>query len=109
MKKSAIVRAMIVKAKAQGLTPVDIVTEVMSELGFPRQLARAYINNNWTKVAAPAVEQPAKGPSMTKDAVRKREARARAKAAKELAAAVAAGCELDPVSDVSTVAQPAVN
>lgn len=100
MKKSAIVRAMIVKAKAQGLTPVDIVTEVMSELGFPRQLARAYINNNWSKVeAAPAVEQPTKGPSMTKDAIRKREARARAKAAKELAAAVAAGCELDPVAD----------
>jgi hypothetical protein len=96
MKKSAAVRAMILKAKAQGLTPVDIVTEVMSELGFHRQLARAYINNNWSKVEAPVEQaQPAKGPSMTKDAVRKREARARARAARELAQAQAEGCLRD--------------
>lgn len=100
MKKSAVVRAMILKAKAQGLTPVDIVTEVMSELGFPRQLARAYINNNWSKVEAPVeLAQPTKGPSMTKDAVRKREARARAKAARELAQAQAEGC----LQDLSTL------
>jgi hypothetical protein len=109
MKKSAIVRNMIATAKAQGLTAQDIIGAVISDLGFQRQLARTYVKNNWDKVAAapavaaaaPAVEAaaPAAGLSMSKDAVRKREARARAKAAKEIAAAEAAGCEMDPVAD----------
>lgn len=108
MKKSAIVRNMIATAKAQGLTAQDIIGAVMNDLGFQRQLARTYVTNNWDKVtaapaveaAAPAVEaKPAKALSMTKDAIRKREARARAKAAKEIAAAQAAGCEMDPVAD----------
>lgn len=100
MKKSALVRNMIATAKAQGLTAQDIVEAVMSDLGFARQLARAYINNNWDKVevAAPAAK-PAKGLSMSKDAIRKREARARAKAEKELAAAVAAGCQAEPAEE----------
>lgn len=108
MKKSAMVREMIATAKAQGLTAQDIITAVMSDLGFQRQLARAYVNNNWDKVeaAAPAAEKPAKALSMSKDAVRKREARARAKAAKELAAAQAAGCEADPMEDVNYVGHP---
>ncbi len=104
MTKSAIVREMIAQAKAQGLTAEDIVTAVMSDMGFARQLARAYVNNNWTKVAEPVgIIKPAKGPSMTKDAVRKREARARAKAARELAAAQTAGAEFDP-----STAEPAL-
>lgn len=107
MKKSAIVRNMIATAKAQGLSAQDIITAVMSDLGFQRQLARAYINNNWDKVEVTvAAEKPAKVLSMSKDAVRKREARARAKAAKELAAAQAAGCEMDPMDDVNYVGHP---
>jgi hypothetical protein len=101
MKKSATVRNMIATAKAQGLTAQDIIGAVMNDLGFQRQLARTYVVNNWDKVtAAPAVEaKPAKALSMSKDAIRKREARARAKAAAEIAAAQAAGCEMDPVAD----------
>lgn len=107
MKKSAMVRNMIATAKAQGLTAQDIIGAVMNDLGFQRQLARTYVVNNWDKVvaapveaAAPAPEaKPAKALSMSKDAIRKREARARAKAAKEIAAAQAAGCEMDPVAD----------
>ena len=100
MKKSAIVRNMIATAKAQGLTAQDIIGAVMSDLGFQRQLARAYVNNNWDKVEVPAAaEKPKKELSMSKDAIRKREARARAKAAKAVAEAVEAGCEMDPVAD----------
>ena len=104
MKKSALVRNMIATAKAQGLTAQDIVQAVMSDLGFQRQLARAYVNNNWDKVeaAAPA----AKGLSMSKDAIRKREARAKAKAAREAALAVEQGAEFDPMEDVNYVGHP---
>ena len=107
MKKSAIVRNMIATAKAQGLTAQDIIGAVMEDLGFQRQLARAYVNNNWDKVEAPvAAAAPKKELSMSKDAIRKREARAKAKAAKELAAAVEAGCEMDPMEDVNYVGHP---
>jgi len=122
MKKSQIVRNMIANAKAQGIDAQEIISAVISDLGFQRQLARAYVTNNWDKVeslaeAAPAVavespvvavespvvaeEAPAadKAPSMSKSAIQKREARARAKAAKEIAEAAAAGCEVDPVAD----------
>ena len=101
MKKSEIVRNMIAEAKTQGLTAQDIITAVMNDLGFKRQLARAYINNNWDKVnAAPKVEvRVGKELSMSKDAIRKREARARAKAAKAMA-------EADPMDDVNYVGHP---
>ena len=79
MKKSELVRNMIAEAKANGLTANDVIAAVMADIGFQRQLARAYVNNNWGKVAV--VEKAKKALSMTKDAIRKREARARAKAA----------------------------
>ena len=79
MKKSELVRSMIAQAKASGLTADDVISAVMADIGFQRQLARAYVNNNWGKVAV--VEKAKKALSMTKDAIRKREARARAKAA----------------------------
>ena len=94
MKKSEQVRAAIADAKSKGLTQEDVITAIRQATGFGRRLARAYVLNNWDKVevtakpakaakkavakAAPAVA----GLSMSKDAIRKREARARAKAAK---------------------------
>jgi hypothetical protein len=125
MKKSEIVRNMIAVAKSQGVDAQEIINAVISDLGFQRQLARAYVTNNWNKVEAkPAVIAPAvteeahavtdevaeeaahaeahaadKAPSMSKSAIQKREARARAKAAREVAEAAAAGCEVDPVAD----------
>lgn len=84
MKKSELVRKMISDAKAAGLTADDVIAAVMNDIGFQRQLARAYVNNNWPKVeveltpVAPTAVRPAL--SMSKDAIRKREARARAKA-----------------------------
>jgi len=78
MKKSEVVRNMIAQAKAAGLTADDVIAAVMSDIGFQRQLARAYVNNNWGKVTV--VETAKKALSMTKDAIRKREARARARA-----------------------------
>ena len=99
MKKSAIVRGLIANAKAQGLSAQDVIEAVMNDTGFQRQLARVYVNNNWSKVeAAQPAAKPAKALSMSKDAIRKREARARAKAAKEIAAAQAAGCVMDPAA-----------
>jgi len=100
MTKAELVRAMIFGAKAQGHTADALIASVMEQMGFARQLARTYINNNWDKVTAPivvavetvvetvetAVEavpaQQSKTLSMSKDAIRKREARARAAAAK---------------------------
>jgi hypothetical protein len=97
MTKAELVRAMIFGAKAQGHTADALIASVMEQMGFARQLARTYINNNWDKVTAPivvtvetvvetAVEavpaQQNKTLSMSKDAIRKREARARAAAAK---------------------------
>ena len=96
MTKAELVRAMIFGAKAQGQTADALIAGVMDQFGFARQLARTYIKNNWDKVAAPivvavetvetAVEavpaQQNKTLSMSKDAIRKRLARARAAAAK---------------------------
>lgn len=79
MKKAELVRSMIAQAKTNGLTAEDVIAAVMADIGFQRQLARAYVNNNWGKVAI--VEKAKKALSMTKDAIRKREARAKAKAA----------------------------
>lgn len=93
MTKANQVREMIAQAKAKQLDAASLIKPVMEKFGFHRQLARAYINNNWDKVAAAVIEpevisKPAKTLSMSKDAIRKREARARAKAA-AVAAAVA--------------------
>ncbi len=106
MKKSTLVRNMIAQAKAQNLTAQEIISAVMNDLGFQRQLARTYVINNWDKVVAAPVllVAEAKGLSQSKDAVRKREARARAKAAK--IAAVAAGCVMGPMDDVNYVGHP---
>ena len=97
MKKSEQVRAAIADAKSKGLTQEDVITAIRQATGFGRRLARAYVLNNWDKVevtakpakaAKKAVAKAAKaapavaGLSMSKDAIRKREARARAKAAK---------------------------
>lgn len=94
MKKSEQVRAAIADAKSKGLTQEDVITAIREATGFGRRLARAYVLNNWDKVEAAAVVKQAKAKkavaapaegkqlSMSKDAIRKREARARAKAAK---------------------------
>lgn len=97
MKKSELVRAAIADAKSKKLSQEDVITAIREATGFGRRLARAYVLNNWDKVAAPkkAKAAPAKkaeavaekGLSMSKDAIRKREARARAKAAKAAEAA----------------------
>jgi hypothetical protein len=95
--KAKQVRNIIANAKSAGYEMEAVIQEVMAATGFRRQLARAYVNNNWDKVetlvaVVPVVElpvegKPAKTLSMTKDAIRKREARAAAKAAKEAVAA----------------------
>jgi hypothetical protein len=84
MKKSELVRQAIADAKSKQLSQEDVINAVREATGFGRRLARAYVLNNWDKVAAPKVQvtKTEKGLSMSKDAIRKREARARAKAAK---------------------------
>ena len=51
--KAAQVRNIIAAAKVDGLSSDDIVGAVMQCTGHKRQLARAYIKNNWPKVATP--------------------------------------------------------
>jgi hypothetical protein len=88
--KAQRVRDIIAAAKSSGQDQVSVIPAVMG-LGFARQLARAYIKANWDRaeaavlaapVAAPATPaaKPARTLSMTPDAIRKREARARAAA-----------------------------
>ncbi len=92
--KAQRVRDIIAAAKSSGQDQVSVIPAVMG-LGFARQLARAYIKANWDRaeaavlaapvaapVAAPAAPaaKPARTLSMTPDAIRKREARARAAA-----------------------------
>lgn len=59
MKKSEIVRNMIRDAKVAGMTGPDeaFITSVMEATGHPRQLARAYIKNNWPRVVLQAVAE----------------------------------------------------
>jgi hypothetical protein len=54
MSKSDLVRALIAASKTEGNTsPGDtLITQVMTECGFGRQLARTYVKNNWDKVEA---------------------------------------------------------
>jgi hypothetical protein len=92
--KAQQVRNIIAAAKSNGQDQVSVIPAVMG-LGFARQLARAYISNNWNRAeaavlaapvaAAPAAPaaKPARTLSMTPDAIRKREARARAALARE--------------------------
>ena len=92
MSKAKQVREMIAQAKARNEAADTLIAAVMAQFGFARQLARAYVKNNWDKVEAAvlvqqAVAKQARALSMSKDAIRKREKRAAAKAA---AAAVAA-------------------
>jgi hypothetical protein len=89
--KAQRVRDIIAAAKSNGQDQVSVIPAVMG-LGFARQLARAYIKSNWDRAeaavlaapvaAAPAAPaaKPARTLSMTPDAIRKREARARAAA-----------------------------
>lgn len=96
MTKAQQVRELIAAAKSQGRDAVSTIPAVMA-MGFKRQLARAYVRNNWNKVspaAQPAravVEaansKPSKQLSQSRDAVRKREARAAKKAAAAVLAA----------------------
>ena len=92
--KSQLVRDIIAQAKAQGQDAAAVLPAVM-QLGFARQLARAYIKGNWDRVeaavqVAATVRKAQRELSMSKDAIRKREARARAAAAKAAAAATVA-------------------
>ena len=91
--KAQRVRDIIAAAKSSGQDQVSVIPAVMG-LGFARQLARAYIKANWDRaeaavlaapvaaapVAAAPAAKPARTLSMTPDAIRKREARARAAA-----------------------------
>ena len=86
MRKSDTVRALIEQAKMEGLELPNnaLIQLVQDNTGFKRQLARAYIINNWNKVEAftiVPVEHAKEVLRRAKDAARKREARARAKAA----------------------------
>lgn len=95
MSKALQVREMIAQAKAQGNDAVSLIPAVM-QLGFKRQLARAYINNNWDRVEAAVIvveQKPAKALSMSRDAIRKREARAAKRAAAAAAAEAAPAVE----------------
>ena len=57
MSKATQVREMIATCKQQHDAPTEeLIVLVMDVCGFKRQLARAYINNNWTKVQATQVE-----------------------------------------------------
>lgn len=56
MKKSQQVRELIAAAKAAGQTQDSIIGAVMA-LDMQRQLARAYIKNNWDKVKVETTEQ----------------------------------------------------
>ena len=88
--KSKQVRTLIHVAKSNGATEVtnELIVAVMAELGFKRQLARAYVMNNWAKVevvAVPAID-PKLAAKRAKDAAAKRAKRAAAKAAEVVAA-----------------------
>ena len=92
--KAQRVRDIIAMAKANGGSHESVIPAVMG-LGFARQLARAYIKSNWDRaqaavlavapVAAAPAAKPARTLSMTPDAIRKREARARAAREAEMA------------------------
>lgn len=57
MSKANQVRELIANCKAANDAPTeDLIILVMDVCGFKRQLARAYINNNWEKVQ---VDRPA--------------------------------------------------
>ena len=49
-KKADIVRAMIASAKEANGNANTVIAEVMSQLGFAKALATAYVRNNWDKV-----------------------------------------------------------
>jgi len=91
MTKAQQVRSMIAQAKALQQTADDLLTQVMTELGFARQLARTYLKNNWDKVEAAVIAaaeaKPQRALSMSKDAIRKRELRAQKRAAAQQIAA----------------------
>ena len=88
MTKAQQVREMIALAKGRNEALETLIQPVMQQFGFARQLARAYLKNNWDKVEAKIQEvvaqKPTKTLSMSKDAIRKREARAAKKAAAQL-------------------------
>ena len=48
-KKADIVRAMIASAKEANGNANTVIAEVMSQLGFAKALATAYVRNNWDK------------------------------------------------------------
>lgn len=82
--KAQQVRSIIAQAKAHKTAAEQVLESVMC-LGLARQLARAYIKNNWDRVEAAVGVSKVKGAarelSMTKGAIRKREARAARRAA----------------------------
>jgi hypothetical protein len=51
------VREMIATAKANGVEAKDLIASVVTELGFSRQLAKAYIDGNWNKVVVEGVAE----------------------------------------------------
>ena len=81
MKKAAVVRDLVIAAKTKGakIEDNDLITEVMAKCGFRRQLARAYIHNNWAKVQTKGEADKAAAARDRKNAAR-RAARAAAKA-----------------------------
>lgn len=49
--KADTVRELIRAAKEQGSTADTVIAQVVDALGFTRALAKAYVRNNWEKVA----------------------------------------------------------
>lgn len=82
MTKSAQVRAMIAKAKAEGKSAEELFAAVQKKFDFTRALARTYVLGNWEKVEAAEVGDKLAA-RRARDAQRKREKRAAAKAAAE--------------------------
>lgn len=80
MTKAKQVRELIAKAKAKNTDAEALIAKVVATFGFTRQLARTYIKSNWDKVEAEGVDAKL-AEKRARDAARKREKRAAAKAA----------------------------
>lgn len=112
MTKASKIREIIAKARAHGAAEETVIQKVMDQIGFTRQLARAYVKNNWDKAveapkpsAAKKAEKAAEkklAERRAKDAERKRQKRAAEKAAK-----AAPLVQAEQVTE-GTTAEPAV-
>ena len=66
MKKSNLVREMMAQVEDRSEANIELlIKQVQFVTGFQRQLARAYINNNWARVDAMLAESKAAVDAMT--------------------------------------------